>query len=89
MTARAKGRAPDTGETTAAINRRHDYAAWRSILPRLEAGRVLKRERTGRYYVDGDGSLTPAGIRRLEAAGLIRRVGVDVYALVQPAPVTS
>lgn len=73
--------APPTGETTAEINSRSNDASWHVLLPLLRAGGTLRRERTGYYYVEGRGGLTPARIRKLEQDGVIRRVGVDAYSL--------
>lgn len=47
----------------------------------LHDGGVLRRERTGYFYVDGWGGLTTAEIRKLERDGVLRRVGIDTYAL--------
>lgn len=76
-------REPETGESSAAINARADDAAWRTVLPMLQAGRPLVRPvRCRDYYVDGAGGLTAARVKRLEREGVIRRVGGDTYALV-------
>lgn len=82
---------PDTGETTAAINRRADDDSWKQILPRLEAGATLVRvSGLRRYYVDpGSGpegpGLSEFGVRRLERQGVLKYVGVDRYGLAEKA----
>ncbi len=75
----------DTGESTASIVRATNLRGWDQILPLLRAGRPLRRESTGRYYVDGNGSLTAACVARLEREGVLRRIGVDTYALADQA----
>ncbi len=76
----------DTGETTASIVRGTNERAWAEVLPMLRAGRQLRRERTGRFYVDGHGGLTVSFVRRKELAGELRRVGVDTYAIPEATP---
>ena len=71
-----------TGESTAAIYARMNDRAWQTMLPLMRAGAALKRERTGSYYADGRGGITAARVKRLERDGVIRRVGIDTYALV-------
>ena len=76
-------RPPETGFSSAEIERAMQDQGWASILPMLRAGGELRRERTGRYYVNGHGSLTAARVRKLEKSGLLRRVGADVYKLAE------
>jgi ParB/RepB/Spo0J family partition protein len=62
---------------------------WEELRPLLAAGGELKRDgKTKRYYVDGNGSFADAQVRRLEGKGLIRRVGVDTYAIAAIAGLT-
>lgn len=74
---------PATGDSTAEIYGRSNDRAWMAVLPLLQAGAALRREPTGYYYVDGRGGLTPARIKRLERDGVLRRIGVDTYALAE------
>lgn len=72
----------DTGFTTAQINRACDDAAWRRVLPLMEAGGQLKWEtRTQRAYVDGHGGLTRARLRKLVTVGAIVEAGLDQWVL--------
>lgn len=53
----------------------------------MRAGRELRRDATTkRFYVDGKGGLTDGQVKRLEDKGLLRRVGVDTYALAEVEP---
>lgn len=72
---------PATGESSAAIYGRMNDRGWAAVLPLLKAGGTLRRELSGYYYIDGRGGITPARIRKLERDGVLRRVGVDAYAL--------
>jgi hypothetical protein len=79
---------PDTGESTASINRRADDAAWPRIEERLkETGATLLRiPKLKRAYADCGRGPEGAGIsdtrvRHLEKDGVIKFVGVDRYML--------
>lgn len=79
--------APDTGESSASINRRADDEAWPFVRAELENGATLLRiPKLRRAYADrGNGpygrGLNDARIRKLEHEGILRHVGVDRYAL--------
>jgi len=74
----------DTGESSAAIVRQSDRAAWRRVLPAMKDGKHLTRPaRVRDYYVDGSGGISATGIRRLVTEGMIELVGVDTYALTE------
>jgi hypothetical protein len=77
--------ASETGESTASIVRRTNHAGWQRVLPLLRAGLNLRRERTGNFYVEGHGGLTAAFVAKMERDGVLRRIGVDVYALTDDA----
>jgi len=89
-------RAPETGETTAAIVARADDRAWASIERRLSQRgtscmiTLLRIPRLRRAYCDdgtgpfGEG-ISDARLRRLEKSGVIRCVGIDRYALADAA----
>jgi hypothetical protein len=83
--------APETGESSARINRRSDDAAWPSLLLELEAGATLLHiPKLKRAYADkGQGpygaGVTATYVRKLEREGVIKFVGVDRYALRKPA----
>lgn len=77
-----------TGESTASINARADKRQMPKVMAALQEGAVLWQPNTGfDYYIrkgntyGGMGSLTPAGIRKLESEGTIELVGVKTYAL--------
>lgn len=74
---------PATGDSTAEIYGRLNDRAWAIVFPMLQAGAALRREPTGYYYAEGRGGLTPARIKRLERDGVLRRIGVDTYALAE------
>lgn len=76
---------PETGQTTAAIYAKANQRGWVTILPALRAGAVLTRPspKLRTYYVNGSGGLSPSFVRRMEREGLIRRVGVEAYQLVE------
>ena len=58
----------DSGESTAAINRRAQQRSADVVFERLARGGVLTRDAATRlYYVDGGGGLTPATVMRLYA----------------------
>lgn len=88
-----------TPATADAVGRRIDQALidrkygteWSFVLPHLEAGGELRRNpTTKRFYVNQHGGLTDKRIAKLEVDGLIRRIGVDVYALADtPAPASD
>lgn len=79
--------APDTGESSASINRRSDDEAWPHVRAELETGATLLRiPKLRRAYPDrGDGpygrGLNDARVRKLEREGIIQFVGVDRYSL--------
>ena len=79
--------APETGESTRSIIAAANARAWSEVLPALRAGATLGRPsaKLPNYYVNGMGSLTPAFVRKLEREGFLRRIGVDIYALVEVA----
>lgn len=80
-------RAPETGESTRSIHKRMDDQAQPRVLEFLKAGATLFRPtRLRNYYIDkGDGPtgpmLTAARVKKLEAQGVLRLVGVDRYGL--------
>ncbi|HEY1898614.1 MAG TPA: hypothetical protein VGG49_02365 [Steroidobacteraceae bacterium] len=89
---------PDTGESTASINRRADDAAWPVIEAALRDGAELYRPTRLRCYAtralaDRDPrngrTISEAAVGRMVAAGKLVRVGVDVYALAPPAGGTA
>jgi len=79
--------APDTGESSASINRRADDAAWPFVRAELESGATLLRiPKLRRAYPDrGNGpygrGLNDVRVRKLEREGILRHIGVDRYAL--------
>jgi hypothetical protein len=75
----------ETGESTAVLHRRSDDEAWARLLPAMRRGALITRpsSKLRTFYVDGDGGFQPAFIARLEREGIIKRVGVDTYALVE------
>lgn len=73
--------APETGHSTASIRSAINDDAWKRVLPEMQAGGILRRERTGYYYVGGRGGLTLGRVRKLERSGVLIRVGVDSYQL--------
>ena len=82
--------APETGESTAAINARSDDRSWELALPQLRDGALLKRISTKvrNYYTDDPKrpdlfriGISPLRVKKLEAAGTLMRVGVETYAL--------
>ena len=80
----------ETGESTAAINRRADDEAWPRVRAALLEGATLWRPpKLDRFHIDrgrgtpGGGSLGRARVRRLEAEGILEHVGVDRYALTE------
>src|SRR5690554_3485355 len=90
----------DTGESTAAINRRMDDATWPTVLGQLGSGAILFRPsgmrdyytwpaRPGAEYVEATG-LTAARVKRLATDGVLINIGVDRYGLnpdwVEPEP---
>ncbi len=83
--------APETGESSASINRRSDDEAWPHILIELKAGATLLRiPKLKRAYADrGQGpygrGITDTRVGKLERAGTLRFVGVDRYELVDGA----
>lgn len=84
--------APETGESTAAINARSDDRSWELALPQLQEGALMKRisSKVRNYYTDDPErpdlfriGISPLRIKKLEAAGVLVRVGVETYALVE------
>lgn len=84
--------APETGESTAAINARSDDRSWEQALPQLRDGALLKRVSTKvrNYYTDDPKrpdlfriGISPLRVKKLEASGVLVRVGVETYALVE------
>lgn len=82
----------ETGESTASINRRGDDEAWPRVEAALRDGATLYRPpKLDRYYLDfgegpaGNGSLTPARVRKLEGEGVLEQVGEYRYALAKGA----
>jgi len=79
----------DVGESIASLNARSDDLVWQVIEPLLRAGGRLRRvPKLKKSYADmGDGpsrgGISDAKVRKLEAAGTIRHVGVDLYELVE------
>lgn len=82
----------DTGESSAAINRRYDEAVWPPILDAMRAGAILrwhpKIRRAALEWPSGSlKDLPPARsigegmLRRLERERIIQRSGVDRYRL--------
>lgn len=83
-----KSRAAETGESSASIVRRRDDRSWPGVLRMLQAGATLVRpSRLRDYYTDagpehfGETSLSASRVKKLEAAGILQRVGVDRYGL--------
>lgn len=90
----------ETGESTAATNRRLDEMAWPKVLGLLRAGAVLFRPSGMRDYYTwpahpGAGyvyaeCLTASGVKRRAAEGVLISSGVDRYSLnpewVEPEP---
>jgi hypothetical protein len=78
---------PDTGESTASINRRRDDQVWPAIFEALREGHTIVRpRRLDRFYIDqygtlGSGGLSRSRVRKLEQEGVLCHVGVDRYAL--------
>jgi hypothetical protein len=79
---------PETGESTASINRRADDEAWPRVRDELASGATLLRvPRLRKAYPDkGHGpygsGITDARLRKLERERVLRHVGVDRYELV-------
>lgn len=82
----------DTGESTTAINKRGDDAAWPNVLTGLrEGGRLKLHHRIGRAALEGlpdshpcntgAKTLTISRARRLEREGIIVKSGIDQYML--------
>jgi hypothetical protein len=87
----------DVGESAASINARGDDNSWPRVLLALQSGATLFRPtRLTRYFTkcqddrdpnDGIG-ISATRVKKLEAAGVLVRVGVDCYALGKlPEPV--
>jgi hypothetical protein len=85
-------RVSDTGESLRAATKRSDDWTWTRVEPLLRQGAELWRPSRLRNYFtrfpndphregNGVGWLSPGRIRKLEAAGVLMRVGVDAYAL--------
>lgn len=80
-------RQPDTGESSASINKRMDDWQMPLVLEALQSGATLFRpHRLKNYYVDrgdgpGSGCLSATRVKALEASGQLVCVGVDRYAL--------
>ncbi|WP_295805889.1 hypothetical protein [uncultured Nitratireductor sp.] len=78
---------PETGENTASINRRRDFAEWPTVLAALREGAsIVRPPRLDRYFIDrgqgpGGGSLSATYVRKLEAEGVLELIGVHRYAL--------
>ena len=83
----------ETGESSAAIIRRMDERSWADIRAALLAGATLIRPTRMRAY-DTDEQNLPGGtlgrkslsatrVKKLEAEGILRQVGVDRYGLVR------
>lgn len=81
----------DTGESTASINRRADNQAWPRVRAALIKGAELRRPQgLRRYYLymktspsPMPGSLSETRVKTLERCGVLKRAGVDIYALVE------
>ena len=82
--------ATDTGESTAAINRRADVNAWPQVCVALMAGAVLVRPaKLTRYFtqckddhdINNGVGISASFVKELESTGTITRVGVDTYAI--------
>lgn len=84
----------DAGESSTAIYKRMNDAAWPLVQDALRAGAVLQRpSRMRDFYTYGlqppdrrNGVLLTAGrVRQLELKGVLKRVGVDTYTLAELA----
>jgi hypothetical protein len=84
----------ETGESTASIRARGDQTNWPHVESALRDGAELQRPMGLRdYYTRGladrdprnGRGITAAMVRRLEADGVIARVGVDTYKLARGA----
>ena len=83
--------APETGESTATINKRMDDRAVSDVLRGLrEGGRLYRPARLRVFYLQmqdphhplhHNRSLTGARVKRLVQQGVLRQTGVDTYGL--------
>lgn len=87
---KAAAMAPETGESTAAINARSDDRSFALAHPQMLEGALLKRisSKVRNYYTDDPKrpdlfriGISPQRVKKLEAAGTLVRVGVETYAL--------
>lgn len=86
------GRAQETGESSASIRSRGDDRSWPDVLRILRSGATLVRlPRLRDYFTDngtgvvGERALSATRVKKLEAAGVLQRVGVDRYGLTEKA----
>ncbi len=88
--------AAETGESTAAINRRMDDRAWPEVEKALrEGGRLFRPARLRDCYVQmpdpyhpahHNRSLSASRVKRLVKDGVLQPTGVDTYQLAAPGP---
>ena len=89
--------ANETGESTASMTARSDNNAWPRVNEALHSGATLFRPSgMSRYFTKCKNDLDPndgigisaSMVKRLEASGVLIRVGVDLYGLGKvPGPV--